>query len=226
MKFLITESQYRRILKESQLPQITNREIVDLVIDKLEGGYYDPAKHKKAAMLDSGETMFGMDRKHGDFERSSEGKQFWSLIDAEKEKNPEKWVHYYKLDDDPDLAKKLKDLIHTGYVEAKFNDWSSKFNLNPELKRIIEGDPRLKFHMYYALWNGPGWFKKYAKALNDAYMRGMTDTTDLFRVGMGSRLNSGNKLIARSGKKIQDIFNDTKSLDTYAKTAKSGNNVV
>ena len=220
MKFLITESQYRRILKESQLPQITNREIVDLVIDKLEGGYYDPNKHRKPQMLDSGETMFGMDRKHGDFEKSSEGQEFWSLIDAEKQKDPEKWKHYYKLDDNPSLSNKLKDLIHKGYVDAKFNQWSSAYKLDPEVKKIVENDPRLKFHMYYGLWNGPGWFKKYAKALNDAYSRGITDPTELFQIGMGSRLNSGNKLIARSGRKIQDIFKDTETLDSYAKTSK------
>ena len=67
--------------------------LADLIITNIEGGYYSPVRHKSAAMLDSGETMFGIDRKHGGAYNTSEaGKKFWAIIDQ----NSASWEWNYK----------------------------------------------------------------------------------------------------------------------------------
>jgi hypothetical protein len=70
------------------------------IIDNIEGAYVNPSqltnKREKRAFRKSGETMYGIDRKTGgSINATEEGKQFWALIDADKKKNPEKWVRYY-----------------------------------------------------------------------------------------------------------------------------------
>jgi hypothetical protein len=68
------------------------KEMTKMVIDKLEGGYYNPKWHYKPQMGRSGETMFGIDRIHGGRLNTSEpGVEFWSIID--KNKNSKVWKH-------------------------------------------------------------------------------------------------------------------------------------
>ena len=68
--------------------------LADLIISNIEGGYYSPIQHKSAAMMDSGETMFGMGRKHGgdDINNSEAGKKFWAIIDQ----NSSAWAWNFK----------------------------------------------------------------------------------------------------------------------------------
>jgi hypothetical protein len=61
--------------------------------------------------------------------------------------------------------------------------------------------------MSYGLWNGIGWFNKFAQKLNNAINSGVTDSEKLHNVALNSRIQSGNKLITKGGRKIQnDIF--------------------
>jgi hypothetical protein len=180
--------------------------IVDLAVKHIEGGYYNPA-FKIGGMGDSGETMFGMDRKHGtDFTNSSAGREFWGLIDADRRKNSKKWKYLYTLQDNPDLANKLKTIIGNNWLAPNYED-STKRYLTPEAKKVVDSDPKLKFHMSYGLWNGIGWFNKFAQKLNNAINSGVTDSEKLHNVALNSRIQSGNKLITKGGRKIQnDIF--------------------
>jgi hypothetical protein len=62
------------------------------------------------------------------------------------------------------------------------------------------------FHFIYAVWNGPGWFRRFAEKINDQVKKGEKNPEKLYKVGLNSRLDSGNSLIAKSGDKIDDLM--------------------
>lgn len=107
--------------------------IVEDVINNLEGGYYHPdmlsdGRLKGSTMGDSGETMFGMDRKHGkDFPKTPPGVEFWGLIDDGDGRNKWKW-NYKGGNLEPRLKKLVADMIKPVY------DSLSKKYLSKELK--------------------------------------------------------------------------------------------
>lgn len=181
------------------------QEMVELVIDKLEGGYYNPKKHKSSGMGDSGETMMGIDRKHGGtINTSPEGVEFWSVIDKAGASKPDSmggWKWNYM---GGNLEPKLKGLVGK-IIEKRYKDYSNRY-LTPETKKIVDDNPGLLFHFLYAVWNGPGWFRRFAEKVNDQVKKGETDPKKLYMTALQSRLKSGNSLIARSGKKIDDIM--------------------
>jgi hypothetical protein len=175
--------------------------IVDLVIKHIEGGYYHPAM-KISGMGNSGETMFGIDRKNSpEFTKSSAGQQFWGLIDSDRRKNPKKWKYLYKLDDNPTLANQLKTIIGNSYLSTNYENFGKSY-LTPEAKRVVDNNSKLKFHMGYGTWNGIGWFQKFAKAINNAVASGTRDPKTLESIALNSRIKSGNRLIAKGGNEI------------------------
>jgi hypothetical protein len=175
-------------------------EMASTVIDKLEGGYYHPQKHKSSGMGDSGETMMGIDRKHGgNINITPEGKEFWSLIDKADAKN--KWEWNYK---GGPLESKLRNLV-IKMIKPLFESYSQRY-LDPEAREIVMKSPGLMFHFIYAVWNGPGWFRKFAEKINEKVKRGVKDPKQLYMTALKSRTESGNTLIARSGTKIDDIL--------------------
>jgi hypothetical protein len=175
--------------------------IVDLVIKHIEGGYYHPSM-KKSGMGKSGETMFGIDRKNSpEFTKSSAGRQFWGLVDNDKSKNPKKWKYLYTLDDNPTLSNQLKTIIGNSYLSPNYENFGKSY-LTPEAKKVVEDNSKLKFHMGYGTWNGMGWFRKFAKAINDAVAGGTRDPKTLESIALNSRIKSGNELIAKGGNKI------------------------
>jgi len=184
------------------------RDAVETITDKLEGGYYHPYMKEKNPskfgwMGDSGETMFGMDRKKGQQEKnSSAGVEFWRLIDAEDAKN--NWKYGYALEDNSELKNKLYDLI-AQIMEPQFIDSSNRY-LSDESKSIVMSDPKLFFNFAYASYNGPGWFQKFAKKFNQKVEEGVTDIEKLRDYALQIRKESGNWIIATSGNKIEKIF--------------------
>ena len=129
-----------------------------LVINQLEGGYFNPAWHNVGdkRYSTSGETMFGLDRLRGNQEATQTGKQFWSLIDKTKSKEVWKWNYKGGL-----IADQLKNLA----VQIMYPLYSNyaKLYLNDKAKKIVENNPALLFHFIYATWTGSGWFKKFAE---------------------------------------------------------------
>ena len=180
--------------------------IVQDVIDNLEGGYYHPDMTKdgrlksKGGMGNSGETMFGMDRKHGTgFAQSSAGQEFWGLIDkAGASKN---WAYNYR---GGNLESKLKPLV-TKMIQPVYDSLSKRY-LSDEARKIVQSDPKLTFNFAYATWNGPGWFQKFAKKVNKAVEDGITDPKELAKVAIDARLQSGNSLIAQGGRKVSKVM--------------------
>jgi hypothetical protein len=200
-----TERQYANSDVKSSLKF---RDAVDTITNKLEGGYFHPYmkaanQSKFAWMGDSGETMFGMDRKHGRQEsNSSAGVEFWRLIDAEDAKS--NWKYGYALEDNPTLRDKLLDLV-AQIMEPHFLDFSDRY-LSDEAKSIIMSDPKLYFNFAYATYQGSGWFQKFAKKFNKKIEEGVTNIDELRDYVLQIRKESGNNIISGSGNKIDKIF--------------------
>ncbi|MFN9952931.1 MAG: hypothetical protein ACK55I_07510, partial [bacterium] len=134
-------------------------EITNKVISSLEGGYYHP-KMNLGAMGDSGETMMGIDRRHGgDINTSPDGKEFWTIIDDAGASS--KWKHNYM---GGTLEPKLRSLV--AKMMKPFFLKNMNNYLSPEARKIVESNPNLMFHFVYSTWNGPGWFRKFATKIN------------------------------------------------------------
>jgi hypothetical protein len=172
------------------------KEMTKMVIDKLEGGYYNPKWHYKPQMGRSGETMFGIDRIHGGRLNTSEpGVEFWSIID--KNKNPKVWKHGYR---GGELENKLMDLV-VRIMEPHYKELSDKY-LSQESKEIVNSDKGLTFNFIYASWNGSGFFQRFANDINEAVKEGETDPKELQKIAIDSR----DKTILGSTNKIEKIM--------------------
>lgn len=187
--------------------------MIDKIIDNFEGGYYDPVTMKSAAMGDSGETMYGMDAKASDMLKTSLGKQFWDLIHEDKQKRPDCWKYLYDPAkssgkcSNPTLARQLKDLI-AQIMKPQYDKLSNQY-LTPEARDIVNSTPELLFNFTYLVWNGPGFFQKFSKVLNDKIKSGVKDPNELARFMVDYRKNfSGyssfaNNLTQRGGRKME-----------------------
>jgi hypothetical protein len=151
--------------------------ITKKVIDKLEGGYWNPkCGHPSSGMGKSTETMFGLDRYNGNIESTSEGRQFFGLIDQEKKKLGKtefckKWKWLYRGGDKEETLKNLAARI----MKNSFDRNMKNFVKDPEAKKRILGNKNLLLHMSYASWNGPGFFQKFAKSIENGVKQGMTN---------------------------------------------------
>jgi hypothetical protein len=150
--------------------------ITKKVIDEFEGGYWNPkCGHTTKGMGKSTETMFGLDRYNGDWESTQDGKEFFRIIDNEKtklgtQKFCKKWFHNYKGGNLEDTLKNLASKIMKNQYDINSNNYFS-----PELRERVESNDRLLMHFSYACWNGPGYFKKFAKSLEDGVKSGKSD---------------------------------------------------
>lgn len=180
--------------------------ITKKVIDKLEGGYWNPICTPSSRMGKSTETMFGLDRYNGNIESTNSGKEFFRLIDNEKTRlgatskkrligDRLKWSNMgnfcstwsYNYKGGP-LEEKLKTLAAKIMKERYDND--SKNYLTPEAKKVVESNPNLLLHFSYATWNGSGYFKNFAKTINNEVKKG-TLTPKLIDLAISDRKNTG-----------------------------------
>jgi hypothetical protein len=182
--------------------------MVNIIIEKLEGGYYHPDMLKDGRVKDgrfgaSGETLFGMDRKTGEWERKyPQGVEFFAILDSVDARN--KWPHYYMGGSyRPKLQQLATQIIKSEYIKY------SKAYLSPESQSIISSDPKLTFNFIYATYNGPGWFQKFASYINNLVSSGTTDTEELNARLIERRKNSSNSLIAQGGRKIEKFINSS-----------------
>lgn len=191
------------------------KDSVQKIIDLFEGGYYHPDMNL-SAMGDSGETMYGIDRKHGPESKTGLGQQFWALIDDDRRKKPS----CYKLEYDPskgkgecynpELANKLKDLI-ASMMKPEYDKLSEKF-LSAESRQIVNSNPDLTFNFTYLVWNGSGYFQEFSKVLNKKVASGEKNPNELakymldYRKNYSSRGSFANNLIRRGGKKMANYL--------------------
>jgi hypothetical protein len=159
-------------------------EITKKVINKFEGGYWNPecakypgTKHprKEGAYSRSGETMFGLDREAGDIENAvpNEGKQFFGVIDKEKQRMGmesfcKKWKWNYG---GGELREKLLDLA--ARIMKNLYDKNAGIFFKGDTKKVVESSKPLMLHFSYATWNGPGFFKNFADSINQGVKDGL-----------------------------------------------------
>jgi len=211
------------------------KKIAATVINKLEGGYYhpnmmakDPSRFKDYGF--SGETLFGLDRhaghdlfyktrrkasdvrdnlKHieaGEYEWASpEAKEFWTTVDSMGAKDKWEWNSKGGSNET-----RLVDLA-SGIIAKQWDVLSQRY-LSNEALDIIKKDGRLLFNFVYAVWNGSGWFKKWADEINDKVKAGEKNPDALLQFIVGLRETEGlkdgskpNSLIARGAQKIKKI---------------------
>jgi hypothetical protein len=179
-------------------------EITKKVIANFEGGYWNGStsknestsklgickNHPKGSMGSSTETMFGLDRYNGNIESTPEGKQFFEIIDNQKEELGmdafcKKWKWLYRGGENEEELKELAAKI----MKRSFDRNMSNFVKDQEVKDKIMKNKGLLVHMTYACWNGPGFFKKFANELTDAVKQGKSDS-ELIDVAIKSRANT------------------------------------
>jgi hypothetical protein len=183
-------------------------EVFKNIIEKIEGGYYHPDMvrdgrlRNAGRMGDSGETMFGIDRKNGPkiINDTPNGKQFWSIID--KAGARKKWPWNYRGGRDEGRL----TVLATKLVEGAYEDFSKRY-LTAEAKKIVDANKGLLTHFGYAAWNGQGWFKDFADSINAEVKRGVKDPTKLLKKGLTDRKKAPNRLISDSAEKIEQILN-------------------
>jgi len=198
------------------------RKATNLVIDKLEGGYLNPAWHNigDSRYATSGETMFGIDRLNGGTLNTSEaGKKFWAIIDANK--TPLVWTWNYR---GGAYEQQLKDLV-AQIMQPAYEQFSKSY-MSAKLKEIVDKDPRLLFNFIYSAWNGSGWFSKFSKDLDGALAKGINDSDSLVNIAMDSRIKEGltkgsqpNSLIKQGGDKIKSFIDTIPGVFKIAKKA-------
>jgi hypothetical protein len=187
---------------DSNFMDITKR-----VISNFEGGYWNPfcSSHPKSSMGKSTETMFGLDRYNGNIESTSEGREFFKIIDDEKKEmgakssgsgknmkwtNMDNFCKKWKWNSrGGEHEQKLKELA-TIIMKRAFDRNMSNFVKNPKTKRKIMNNKGLLVHMSYATWNGPGFFQKFAKKLDQGVEQGMSDK-ELIDLAVQSRASTG-----------------------------------
>jgi hypothetical protein len=195
------------------------REMVKVIVSYIEGGYYHPKMKEKNPQKfklfgSSTETLFGIDRINGGWEKTSAGKEFFNLLDAENAS--EKWEYMYDLDDNPSLKNKLIDL--SAQMIGQKNESNKSRFFTPEARKIVNGDAGLTFNFLYATYNGEGWFQKFAREINESVEQGTTDPKELLKIAIDTRKQwTSDKphvttLIRRTGDKVmgalQKFFRD------------------
>lgn len=183
------------------------KEAVSIISNELEGGYYHPIMKEKnpskyGVMGKSGETMFGMDRKHGEQENYSAGREFWKIVDSFNPKD--NWEYGYMLNDKPEVRSQLEDLI-VEIMKPQFESLIAKY-LSDESRELVLNDPKLFFNFVYATYNGSGWFQGFAKKFNTKVAEGERDIEALRDYALQIRKEASHSLIRRSGNKIERIF--------------------
>lgn len=184
------------------------------IIKGIEGGYYHPSMNLEA-MGDSGETMYGIDRKHGPESKTGPGIEFWSLIDQDKAKNPKCYVYLY----DPLNSKNCQNLqlgnklveLSTKMMLEQYRNLQNKF-LSQKEREIIDNNYGLSFQFFYATFNGSGYFQKFAQKFKNDLAEGITDPQVLLRKQINYRKTFSdynafaNRITRRVGNKIEKIL--------------------
>lgn len=203
-------------LNQSGKSTMTRQELVNWIIDNIERGYYSPELHGK--MLASGETMMGIDRANSPkWGETPAGKQFWSLVDA----NKGAWIENALKQKNPHLTRsylggpvegQLKQLV-AGIVLGEYTKWLDQL-LGDKYKQYVIGYAPLELHFIYAVWNGYGWFGWFASIIKTAVDSGITNRVELFKKSIDDRLDckkpgvgtASKKILKGSGTKMMNFF--------------------
>ena len=176
----------------------TFAQLTDLVINNLEGGYYHPDMKAKLVNGDklgeSGETMFGFDRKaSGSLVDTERGREFWRIVDENYGSHHGDTKYYNDKANGKLVSAAVGEVLRRLITEImtiqfnKYADW-----LTPEAKELVMSSPALLMQFWYACWNGPGRFQVFAQLVNAAVANGMKATADLYGILDKNRRSWGN----------------------------------
>ena len=191
-------------------------EVTKKIIDNFEGGYWNYWECKDHPYSDmfknSGETMFGLDRKAGAIEKlKPEGEEFFRIIDNEKKKLGtefcKKWKWNYRGGELEEVLKDLAARIMFKRYEANMKNYVK----DPETKKRIENNKGLLLHMSYACWNGPVFFRDFAKLLETAVKEGKSDA-DLLKIAKDSRTSRLSGAWAKATVKVNTMIDKESGL--------------
>jgi hypothetical protein len=204
----------------------TEDDAIKVGVQYVEAGYFHPTHAYKNGQLkesykvtvNSGETLWGIDRVTGDSERSPNTKikeagiKFWGEVDRisgfgkYKVANtntrtgnwninkypsiPTAWKHYYNPGTD---NKTLVDNF-TIIIKELFKITMNNFNSYPELKNLLLSDGRTIFMWYRATWNGSGHAQNYANNLKKIWDAGERNIDKLICADLAFRYNYFTKI--------------------------------
>jgi len=200
-------------IKKYKIDDYDLEELCDRIINNIEGGYANESHFMSAAnneknsdikqaLLNSGETMFGIDRKNGPTMT-----EFWKVVDensgwSDESADKEKWPHGHM---GGDVEDELREYVYEWAIPTYEEFKNSK--LDSEAKRLVDEDERLTVHLLYAVWNGVVFFNNFAKVINSAVSNGVTDRDELWKIALDSRKNNSNGAISNTAPKIEKIAN-------------------
>lgn len=186
--------------------------LTNAIIDNIEGGYFHPdmkAYLRNGDRLgDSGETMFGIDRRAGAPQfttKTADAVAFWNLVDQYYGAHHSDTGYYGDKADGrrvpAAVGAQLRRYV-AEMIEDAFDDWNSY--LSEGARRIVENDPRLMLQFWYAVWNGPGNFQKFANVVNAAYSNGERSALAFWNLIQAARRSRGG-LFAEGADKLDAI---------------------
>lgn len=167
----------------------TAKKFTDIVINNFEGGYYHPdmKAHLKGGenLGISGETMYGIDFTHGGSLGQSQFAQevhdYFAPYVAQIVDNASAFRIYNDKADGrkvapPEYGQRWRPMVAQMMLYL-FKQYFTQ--LDQGAQQIILNDPALFLQFWYAVWNGPGAFQKFAEVMNRAYAEGTRDPQTL-----------------------------------------------
>jgi len=215
---------------KNELPKFTGtvdsvwKSFTDKIIDKFEGGYWNKDKTKSSDEIcnnhpwddiyeNSGETMFGIDRRAGHWDDRPGGPEFFAVIDNEKENagSMEEFCKTWKYNYDGGSLREELKLRAAALMKSDY-DSNTRF-LSSDAKKEVESNKRLLFHFAYACWNGSGHFEDFANDINQAVSDGLTGD-ELVDVAIDSRNRKfGSGGWANANQKVVDTIKNDSDLE-------------
>lgn len=192
---------------------MTRENIVNLIIDNIEGGYYHPDMKDYLRNGDrlgiSGETMFGIDRVNGAplFATGTPcAIQFWQIVDDNFGSHHADTSYYGDKADGTmktpaSVGERLRPLAAAMISDAF--DRNSQFLSEGALQMVLN-NPRLLLQFLYATYNGSGNFKTFANVMNAAYANGERSATAFWNLIQEKRRSKGG-LFAEGADKLDAI---------------------
>ena len=209
---------YKDIISEQNIPKVDFSTLANVIINKLEGGYYHPNMLRDGRIRDSrysasGETLFGMDRKRGKiFTDTPEGVKFWGLVDRLDAKNRWEWNSM-----GGQYEGELKNLA-INMIKPKYNEFLNRYVKDNNIINLINSNAGICINFIYAVWNGEKYFKEMADIIVRDYNNNIKDTNILVGNLIKYRKNNSNSLIRQGGEKLEKIIMD----NNYANVKSAG----
>lgn len=200
---------------------MSKEDIVYLIIDNIEGGYYHPDMKSRLtngdALGNSGETMYGIDRVNGAplfANGTPQAVQFWQIVDTNFGSHHADTAYYNDMADGrkktpASVGAQLKPLAAAMIINAF--EKNAQY-LSEGAREIVFNNPRLLLQFLYATYNGSGNFQTFANVVNAAYSNGERSAMAFWNLVQDARRNKGGLFAVGADR-----------LDAIAATMPSGN---